>query len=364
MIHRLDTKDTASPFQGCDFVVQLGQQRKGTQIRLLQLTDMQWIDAAQRRTPDRLRDDEITAWDPANFDAQCGNQIRSLVNQTRPDLIFITGDIVYGSFDDAGTTLEWICAFMDSFRIPWAPVFGNHDNESKMGVQWQCEQFEKSEYCLFRRGNVSGNGNYTVGIAVGDELVRILHMADSNGCRATEDPAVIRESGLYPDQLALFRENSHKICKAQGKQVPGFMAFHIPTAAFELAEREKGYLTDNRRQYTLGVDAEAKDDDFGFRFENLKPAKTECDFLAYLRENSIDGVFCGHYHQNCTCIRYAGVRFLYGLKTGQYDYHLPGSLGGTLITLHDNDFLVSHVPALAGYAPMPGGAAIFRNFFA
>ena len=98
---------------------------------------MQWIDAAQCVTPDRLHDDEITAWDPANFNTQCGNPIRSLVNQTRPDLIFITGDIIYGSFDDAATMREWICAITDSFRIPWAPVFSTHGNESKMDAQWQ-----------------------------------------------------------------------------------------------------------------------------------------------------------------------------------------------------------------------------------
>ena len=361
MILHLDPTVTDTAFYGCDFVVQLGAERENTPIRLLQLTDMQWIDAAQRRTSDRLRADEIVAWHPDNFDAQCGNQIRSLVTQTKPDLIFITGDIVYGSFDDAGTTLEWICKCMDSLEIPWAPVFGNHDNESKMGVASQCEQFAQSPYCLFKRGSVSGNGNYTVGIAAGEKLLRVLHMADSNGCRDTEDPAVIREPGLYPDQLALFRENTRKICQAQGCAVPAFMAYHIPTETVALVEKEKGYPADG---YTLGVDVQPKDDDFGFRYECFQPAAMECDYLAYLKENGIDGVFTGHYHKNCLCIRYEGIRFVAGLKTGQYDYHLPGSLGGTLVTLRGYDFEVCHVPALTPYAPMPGGAAFFRNFFA
>lgn len=51
-----------SEFPGCDFVIQLGEQRKNTPIKLLQLTDMQVIDAQQRRTPDRIRSDEIAAW--------------------------------------------------------------------------------------------------------------------------------------------------------------------------------------------------------------------------------------------------------------------------------------------------------------
>ena len=60
---------------GCDFVVQLGEGRKNTQIKLLQITDTQIIDSAQRRTPDRLRPDEIGAWQPQCFDVQCGNHI-------------------------------------------------------------------------------------------------------------------------------------------------------------------------------------------------------------------------------------------------------------------------------------------------
>lgn len=357
--------ETTNPvFGGCDFVVQLGEERSGMPIKLLQITDMQFIDATQKRTPDRLRRDEDIAWHPDNFMAQCGNHITSLIVQTKPDLIFITGDIVYGSFDDTGSTLEWFCAFMDSFEIPWAPTFGNHDNESAKGVDWQCAQFESSKYCVFRRGNVSGNSNYSVGIAVGDELVRVLHMVDSNGCRATDQLCVIPKAGIYPDQLALIEQHTKAIQEAQGKPIPAFMAFHIPTESFWLAEQEKGYIKQEQSFYTIGVDVPAQDNDFGFRQEYFHPIKTECDFMDFLHKQHIDGVFVGHCHRISTCISYENIRFVFGLKTGQYDYHLPGSLGGTLITLNRDDFAVTHVPSLVPYAPMPGGASFFSGFFA
>ena len=50
------------------------------------------------------------------------------------------------------------------------------------------------------------------------------------------------------------------------------------------------------------------------------------------------------------------------MKTGQYDYHVAGSVGGTLITLMDEDFSVTHVPSLVPFAPMPGKAKMFENF--
>ncbi len=351
-----------SEFPGCDFVIRLGEQRKNTPIKLLQLTDMQVIDAQQRRTPDRIRSDEIAAWQPELFMGQCGNHIRSLVTQTKPDLIFITGDIVYGSFDDKGIVFDMFCDFMDSLEIPWAPVFGNHDNESYKGVAWQCERFVKSRYCVFARGNVSGNSNYTVGVAVGDELVRVLHMVDSNGCYDTEQEDVIRMPGIFNDQLEMIEEKTKMICYSQGKEIPAFMAFHIPTEDFAVAEAAKGYKTEEKPFYTIGADVKQADDDFGFKYENYGTIKTECDFMEFLHRQHIDGVFAGHCHKICTCIEYRGVRFVFGLKTGQYDYHLPGSLGGTLVTLTGDRFDVKHVPAAVPYAPMPR-APFFRDFF-
>ena len=351
---------------GCDFVVRLGEERRGSALRLLQLTDMQVIDSMQRRTPDRLRIDEINAWNPKNFDAQLGDHIRSLAAQTRPDLIFITGDIIYGSFDDAGTTFRWFCRLMDSLCIPWAPVFGNHDNESRRGVAWQCARFEESEYCLFRRGSVSGNGNYSVGVAIGDELVRVIHMLDSNGCRGSEDPAVIREKGIYPDQLGQISETTRRISEETGRTVPAFAAFHIPISSFGDAELEKGYASEERRCYTIGVDVAAADGDFGCNREGhtFSPIEVDGGFTDYLAEQHIEAVFVGHYHMINTCITWRGIRWVYGLKTGQYDYHTPGALGGTLVTLEGGGFSVQHVPALVPARNFPGDARMFEGYFA
>ena len=351
-------------FEGCDFVVKLPKERQDD-VKILQITDMQAIDSSQRRYPDRIRPDEIAAWAPENFDAQCGDHIRSLVAQSCPDLIIITGDIVYGSFDDSGETLRWMCRLLDSFKIPWAPVFGNHDNESKMGVTWQCEQLEKSEYCLFRRGKVSGNGNYTVGIAKGDELIRVIHMLDSNGCKDGDDPSIIKTPGIYSDQLALIAENTEKIKKAQGKTPPAFLAFHIPTEQFFEAERAKGYAQNNSDRYVIGVNVPQKDGDFGFRYKiHSNIIKNDENFVDFLRSQGVDGVFIGHVHGACTRILYKDIVWVYGLKTGQYDSHIPGSTGGTLITLREKTFGVMHIPSLIHPAKMPEKAPMFTDFFA
>lgn len=356
---------TGASMPGCDFLVQLTGRRRP---RLLQLTDMQVIDASQRRYPGRLSEREIECWSPDKADSECYAHIRSLVAQTKPDLIFITGDIVYGEFDDSGRSLEKFCDFMNGLRIPWAPVFGNHDNESARGVDWQCGLFESGEYCLFRRGTTTGNSNYSVGITVDGRLSRVLYMMDSNGCGAGNDPSLRRMPGFAEDQIAWLHDCGREVEKAGN--IPGFLAFHIPTAEFLQAARSCGYETeDTLRSYVIGADMPAKNGDFGCRREMHSVFEAPSGFCETMRSARIDGVFVGHDHAINTSVLWQGIRWTYGLKTGQYDYHIPGQLGGTLITLNtdaktgsipDNSeyapYVVQHVPAMTLYGPFPNGS--------
>lgn len=351
-------RDNAKSAFACDSVVRFHNKRENRKIKLLQITDIQIIDSHQMRTPDRLRKDEIIAWSPDRIQENFGNHLKSLIAQSNPDIIFITGDMVYGSFDDSGKVFEWFCDFMDSFCIPWAPVFGNHDNESVKGAQWQCDLLENAKYCLFKRGKVSGNGNYTVGICFEDDMLLAMYMLDSHGC--------LSETGIYPDQLEMVKRNSKVINEKQQRQVPALVAFHHPTDEYRDAEIAKGYVTEERTSYVIGVDVEAKDNDFGSKQQNFKKMSTVCvpGFLDVVKECNVQAVFAGHFHSVNTCITYENVKWVLGLKTGQYDYHTPGQMGGTLVTLENDKLYVSHLPSLVNYSPFPSGSRIFNDFFA
>jgi hypothetical protein len=354
---------------GCDFVVKLPQKRSTGQVRILQITDPQMIDMSQIDDgPSATNNDDVwesrkKAWAPENFDRQCGNHIRSLIAQTDPDFIFITGDVVYGRYDNNGSALKWLSDLMDSFCIPWSPVFGNHDNEAKVGVDYQCGIFEESEYCLFNRGEVTGNGNYTVGIAVGDELVRVVHLLDSNGCTHSDDPSVMKKKGIYPDQFELVEKNTLAIRRECGKNVPAFLGFHIPHSIFHEAEVEKGYFTSERNYYVIGVDVEAKDGDFGFKLDACDTFGTDVDIAEFSKQNDIEGIFIGHHHNTATVINYKGIKLVFGLKTGQYDSYIPGNIGGTLITLWGKEYTVNNISSCCPYGPVPVGELRYKGFF-
>ena len=151
-----------------DFVVEA---EEGREFRILQITDVQLGDDSKYRLSDG------TDTTPVTYEELYANSfyyIEETVKRTQPDLIIMTGDNVQGELDDDGLCLQQLVAFMESLEIPWAPIFGNHDNESAMGVSWQCRQFEEAEYCLFKRGNVTGNSNYTIGIEQSGKLIKVL----------------------------------------------------------------------------------------------------------------------------------------------------------------------------------------------
>ena len=342
-----------APFAGVmDFVLDLPADRP---LRLLQLTDMQVIDAAQQRTPNRLNQREMDLWQPESIPVQCTDHIRSVVAQTCPDLIFITGDVIYGEFDDSGRSMELFCDFMDGFGIPWAPVYGNHDNESRRGIDWQNGRLESAKNCLFRKGSVTGNGNYTVLLTRDGKPARVLYMMDSGACMGSPDASVRRGPGFGGDQYAWLYDTAHKLTAANGGvPVPGFLCFHIPTIQFHIAAVEKGYQTsDENEKYVIGVTSPAKDGDFGCKREGIGCFGTPEDLVDRFHESGVDGVFVGHCHANNTSILWQDIRWTYGLKTGQYDYHTPGQVGGTLITLDGGGFTVNHVPSLVPMAEVP-----------
>ncbi len=316
----------------------------GKPYKILQLTDMQVIDAAQQRRPDRLSPPEVEKWLTEKAAQNCFDPITRLVREVKPDLILITGDIVYGEFDDSGESLNRFLAFMGALDTPWAPVFGNHDNESKIGVAEQCRRYAAAKNCLFRRGDVTGNSNYTLGIREGDRLVRVLYMADSNGCGNCSDPAVRRSHGFGEDQLEWIRDT------AAALKAPGFFCCHIPTADAVDAFVECGYQSaetpENPTPFVIGETVPAHHpEDFGYKNERIVERGCTQRLAPLFRECGIDGAFYGHFHKINTSILYEGIRYTFGTKTGTYDYHTPGKLGGTLITLEADRsrFTVEHL---------------------
>lgn len=338
---------------GYDYIIDLNETRD---FKILQITDSQIIEKLNGR--DKIvngevtgnRSDDVPEYETnTNKDALLTKYMDQVIKDTAPDLILLTGDNVFGEFDDEGTVMQALINKMDSYGILWAPVFGNHDNESLIGVTAQCEMFNDSKYCLFnRRHEVGGNGNYTIGLAQNGEIKRSVFMMDSNYTslpvqenvshyRAYPEVDQLNNStkaGFTYIQTDWYRDAAIRINTVAGKTIPSLLAYHVPTKDVYEAELAAGYITqDDDCSYSITDENRAQPGDSGSKAKSNAQNHTNVSLVKYMNEVGTDGAFFGHEHINSTSIFYAGVRWTYGVKTGCYDTHTDNAVGGTLVTL-------------------------------
>lgn len=281
------------------------------------------------------------------------------VEKTDPDLIVLTGDNIYGETDDSGELWLEMIEVLDSFKIPWLCIFGNHDNESNMGLHWQIEAVSASKYGYMREGICeNGNCNYTVGIKQGEEFKYIFYMLDTNGCCVKKNnygeslminnpdiDDIQQDAGIYPDQMEWMLDCDEKITAEYG-EIPSMIFLHIPPVETYYSVAEK--YADTYGTWPFYTD---RDGDLGMSMEGIGGIDTAGEFFKVAKELNCTGMFMGHQHKVATSTTYDGIRLTYGLKTGTGDYHSPEMLGVTKITLKaaDSSFEVEYIHSEIDY---------------
>lgn len=328
-----------------DFEVNI---ESGRDAVILQLTDPQIIDSMQVREGVAYSQEKKDFWQPVLMHKRLFKDLKALIETVNPDLILLTGDLVYGGYDDEGTSFRRLANFMDGFDIPWAPVFGNHDNESEMGVDWQCQYLENCKNCLFKQRTLTGNGNYSIGIVQGGELKRVIFMLDSNGCAVMSDESFAnghskKSVGFGEDQIAWYTGAAQKINR-DFANIKYTFAFHIQPAVFEDALATYGFDNDaatvpdgvGKGDFVAPINIDEHEDkratDFGYIGRKLKtPWDSDKTVYNGMKAIGADSILVGHEHCNSASVVYDGVRFQYGQKIGEYDRINFSSASGNII---------------------------------
>ena len=166
---------------------------------------------------------------------QTFSYITELIEKEKPDLITVSGDIGCG-YKFATVS---IAAFLDSFEIPWAPVFGNHDHEThNLTPEDTAYIFENAKHSLFRRGpDGMGLGNYAIHVMEGDTLVHVFYMMDTHNKREydIEGKTVEDYDHLWQVQLDWYEWAVNGATNYAGKIVPSTVVTHIPIMQYKEA---------------------------------------------------------------------------------------------------------------------------------
>lgn len=290
------------------------EKQEGKAFKILQLTDTQ-LDVP--RSTEYLK-----------------SSIDTLVEQAKPDLIVLTGDMTAGVFTHFH--VNTLIDILDSYKIPWAPVFGNHDRELNANLYYQSKQFSKSEYCLFKEGpaNVQGVGNYVINVKEGEKYVYSLFMIDSNANRKyiVDGEEVDGYDYIYPSQIEWYADNVNKISQEAGKIVPSIAFFHIPLPEFATAF---DMATEGNK------DAELL---YGVKKEGVCcPLENTHLFDKMVELKSTTNICVGHDHVNDYVVKYKGITMSYGLKTGDFSYYDEERNGGTVISIDDDGVTLENI---------------------
>lgn len=253
-------------------------------------------------------------------DSKAEEAITTLIEREKPDLLVITGDLIYPVLPKSGTLnngreMREFVSFMDSFRIPYASVLGNHDSE--MGAKASRDELgdilEKGEYSVFSKGpdSIFGVGNYMINLNRNGKTEFILAMLDSN--MYGDGWFYTGFDRIHEDQTEWCMEKLKKAGE-ENRDLKAFAFFHMPLPEYKEAY-EKMKMGDRSVYYRFGSVLE-KNEYFGI-------TNRDCDFFEKALENGyIKGMFCGHDHLNTISMDYEGISLTYGMSIDYLAY--PG----------------------------------------
>lgn len=246
--------------------------------------------------------------------------LRELVKETQPDLITLSGDIVCERAD--WFSIRRLTDLMEEFGIPWAPVFGNHDDEANCDLNCLAEIMMNGPHCLMKKGDSRmGCGNYVINIAEkgtdGDKIVETLIMTDSHHSIPNE---------LQAQWVKWVAEGTKRL--SENAEISLMM--HVPLPEYQLAFDE----------FHSAAGWDAASAGCGQKHEKIcceRDASSNAQpsvFFDVCREaGNVKYIFCSHDHRNDFSVNYQGIRLTYMMKIGLASGVQPGFDGGTLISV-------------------------------
>lgn len=274
-----------------------------------------------------------------------------LIQRTQPDLIIVTGDIIYPApFQTFSKNnlkpIYQFCTFMNSVGIPWAMVYGNHDTEAiasydAKSFEGLYRYFKQEADCPMlyseKQPDIYGRYNQYLRIENPDgSLNRLIFLIDSNDY--VKDANRVNEyDSVHPDQIEWYSEVIDTVSAKEGAIVKSFVFMHIPfqefadaEAALDAGDADAVYLFGENRE-----DVSCPEHNSGF-------------FDAILEEKSTEAVFVGHDHINNMGIKYKGVDLVYSKSIDYIAYpkiaKMTEQRGATLITLFQNgEYMIQQV---------------------
>ncbi|HZK38522.1 MAG TPA: metallophosphoesterase [Clostridia bacterium] len=276
--------------------------------------------------------------------------LRDIVPATNPDLIVLTGDNFSGGSCRTGIraldrilvkiAISQYMSVLNSYGVPIAMVFGNHDAETTVNKEQQLEIYSTYANSIsYDEGDdIYGRGNYNVPIYASensDDLLYNLWMIDSN----MYDDINGGYDYVHQSQIDWYVRVSNQL-KAQnnGIPVPSLMFQHIIVpdifdAFLQVDAGTEGAIAHSGNHYVLNP-ANTKN---GVMHECPCPPITNSgQFDAVVNQGDVVAMAFGHDHTNTFVVEHRGVDLIATPGVTFASYGDEGR-GARVFTLDKND---------------------------
>lgn len=310
-------------------------------------------------------------WMSTSKDTMALNAVATMISVEKPDLVIITGDLVYpipyaaGTFNNMNSA-ELVATLMETLGVYWMPVFGNHDTEiySRYTREDISEFYadEKWEYCLFEDNSDDGVDGYcNQVINVKNSLGIITQSLYTFDTHSYVDGDYLgigwKYDNIHENQINWYKscvekynkqnvdfinngdfENKTELLETYST-VKSLSFWHVPNTEYLDAWNEyvdAGYKNTDNLTYYYGTVGETGKLVYSGVYEDEI-------FETMQTLDSTKGIFCGHDHLNNFSIDYKGIRLTYGYSIDYLAYSGIAKLGSqrgcTMITINpDGEF--------------------------
>ena len=248
------------------------------------------------------------------------DRMNEVLDAEKPDFVIFTGDIVVSceSFKGLDTVLD-VCI---KRNIPYAVVFGNHDDEYDHTRPELYDYITKKKGSLMpvRMGNVVPDYVLTVKSSKDrNKDAELLYCIDSHSY--TQIKSVPGYDWIKFDQIAWYREQSRRFTQQNGGEpLPALAFFHIAIPEYRDAVMEE------------------KNRIFGVRGEGVACPTTNSGFFTSIKEcGDVMGIFVGHDHDNDYAVMYKEVLLAYGRYTGGNTVYNDIANGARVVILKEGE---------------------------
>lgn len=291
------------------------------------------------------QDDHNPAYDLVEF-------LKLSIDETNPDLIIFTGDIVEDNrggdvtsdaepfregvkaddynqcFENISKTCEAVFGYAEEKGIPFAVSQGNNDYKGGITNEDWLKIYDtyKNSLTVDESNDKDGRIDFNLEIKSSDgkETVFNIWMSDNGGGSITEE------------QLAWYKSESAALKEANGGQpVPAFLFQHCPVDEmgnfFEECNfwDEGASIGDDGKCYRLNQDIAS-----GYHAGVMLPGSSTEQFKAWKECGDVIGAYFGHWHTEGYTGTWDGIElgFTYGCEFAK-----PGPYGIRVFTLYEDD---------------------------